>query len=97
LAELVLQHVLLLPLITISLEPDEEDGCVAMLDLFTIHLLLLPLAGHVDLDVVLWTSWFRTCSNFSHNLMTTMLAALLHWWCTYAESLSQCQYGDEDE
>ena len=26
-----------------------------------------------------------------------MLAALLHWWCTYAESLRQCQYGGEDE
>ena len=25
-----------------------------------------------------------------------MLAALLHW-CTYTESLSQCQYGGEDE
>ena len=52
LAELVLQHVLLLPLLIISLEPDEEDGCVVTLDLFTIHLLLL-LAGHVDLDVML--------------------------------------------
>ena len=78
LADLVLQHVLLLPLLIISWEPDEEDGCVAILDLFTIHLLLLLLAGHVDLDVVLWTSRFRTRSNFSHNLTTTMLAVLVH-------------------